>query len=151
MARAMGPQPLGDDGKELRGRAWFGSAIPGAEDAQAFFRRRGGPPYQWRNLVRQAGGAMPDWDEAVPFVDVPTLLVAAHDDMTKKYEATMELFDALPAQTKVMHTMQGGGHFGLFDTPLKEGDPSELPASHPEEAARAADAIASFVKSALCK
>ena len=142
-----GPWPLGSSGgREERGRSWFGSRIPGAEAAEDFFRRRGGPASAWKNSASQRGG-MPDWDAAVPYLCVPTLLVAARDDVTTPYGDTEELLEALPeATTRSMHTVEEGGHFGIFDTPLHEPSaPHAPPAPHPTEVRLAARAIAEFV------
>ena len=92
---------------------------------------------------------MPDWDAAVPYLDVPTLLVAARDDATCSYSDTEELLESVPAVPCTLHTIEEGGHFGIFDTPMQPDDLYAVPAPHPAEVQRASQAIAHFLMTAL--
>lgn len=134
-------------------RSWFGERIPGKRDAVAFFGRRGGPRAGWVNSSAQVLDGIPDWDEAIAHVHVPTLLIAAADDVTKPLRTTRELLDALPATSKRLHVLERGGHFGMFDTPLREpgsdGAKREAPAPFPAMVDEAANAVACFVAVAL--
>lgn len=90
-----------------------------------------------------------DWDEALPFVSVPTLLIAARDDKTKPFEDTRETLEALRVPTRSLCPIEAGGHFSLFDTPLPDGPKGQLPSAHPEEVRRTSKVIADFVRTAL--
>lgn len=164
-----GPWPADALGNQRRPRTWFGGRIPGGADAQAFVRRRGGPSTGWVNSASQVpSGPGADWGAAVPQLRTPTLLIAARDDATIPFSAASELAGALPPDTPcLLHVVEAGGHFGLFDSPMSScqysdapaaglqnsetggikarGTPEQQPPYHPAEVRRAARAIADFV------
>ena len=149
VVRAHGPWPLGT---ESRAKTWFAGRIPDPlRDAEAFFKRRGGPKAFWCNSARWIlESTMPDVEKALPHLTVPTLLLAIRHDRTCSFRSALELFEALPAKvTPRLHVVSAGGHLGIFDTPLIEGDETAAPAQHPEEVRLAAEAITSFLQGAF--
>jgi pimeloyl-ACP methyl ester carboxylesterase len=150
VVRAHGPWPLGAEGR-TKASSWFAGRIPDPKkDAEAFFKRRGGPKTFWCNSARWILESMPDVDRAVPHLKVPTLLIAIRHDKTCSFHASLELFEALPAkQTRQLHVVEAGGHLAIFDTPLVEGDESAAPAQQPEETRLATEAVVSFLQGAF--
>ena len=153
----FGPWPQDEDGREVRMRAWFGPRIPDPlGDANAFFRRRGGPRSRWVNLARQVQEPMADVGVGIAHLHVPLLVVAARDDRTSTFSGAQALIAARPADAiSKLHAVSVGGHFGLFDTPLivedadERGRREDAPAPHPGEVRCAVEATASFLHSAF--
>jgi len=151
VVRGFGPWQLGANGREKRTRAWFGSMIPDPnDDANEFFRRRGGPKAAWQNMAYVCTEAMPDWDAAVRHIGVPTLLVGVTDDRTTPMRGVDALLAALPVQIGLKHAVDRGGHFGLFDTPVSEADERSSPTAYTEEVNFVEHVTATFLQTSLC-
>ena len=142
-----GPWPVGPDGRTRQPKAWFGDRIPGGDEAQDFFRRRGGPASKWVNVAAHApSGRDTAWGSAVSQMKTPTLLIATKDDETVPFDAANEIIDALPADTPSrLHIIEAGGHFGIFDNPISHDDVCETPPAWPDEVRRTAQVIAQFI------